>query len=98
MSTGVVRQMNNAKQTYETSKVDSRYSIGFGSEGLYGARVDSEHGKQTQALDNKDGFEELLPILETRRGFQESDSRDRVFAHLGLVGNVDLKADYGMSC
>jgi hypothetical protein len=62
MSTGVVRQMNNAKQTYERSKVDSRYSIRFGSEELYGARVDSEHGKQTQALDNKDGFEELLPF------------------------------------
>jgi hypothetical protein len=40
------------------------------------------------------GFDKLLSILEARRGFQGSDPRDRVFTHVGLVHDLELRVDY----
>jgi hypothetical protein len=92
--------MDNAKWTFERSKVDSRYTIGSGCEELttHKSGTESPFGGQQERLSEMHGFVKLLSILDTRRGFQASDSRDRLFAHLGLVENINLGADYGMNC
>jgi len=59
------------------------------------SKVDSGFGIEDKQKEH--GFDKLLSILEARRGFQGSDPRDRVFAHVGLVHNLELRVDYGIT-
>jgi hypothetical protein len=66
------------------------------------AKWNSERSKVNSGFGIEDkqkehGFGKLLSILEAHRGFQGSDPRDRVFAHVGLVHNLELRVDYGIA-
>lgn len=85
----VVSQMNNIKWIFEKSRVKSRCAIEDNpTEGPTG--WESETPTEEHDM--------LLSVLAARRGYQASDPRDRVFAHLGLVNDVGLKVDYKMTC
>ncbi|KAH8780807.1 heterokaryon incompatibility protein-domain-containing protein [Hyaloscypha finlandica] len=42
-------------------------------------------------------FEQFLSVIASRRGFNTSDPRDFIFAHIGLVQELDLAVHYGMN-
>jgi hypothetical protein len=85
----VISQMNNIKWIFERSRLKSRCAI---EDKPAGGPIGGESETPTEEHDM------LLSILEARRGYQASDPRDRVFAHLGLVDDVDLRVDYRMTC
>jgi hypothetical protein len=89
----VVSQMNNIKWIFERSRVKSRCGIEDSPIGGP-ARWEAE----VPTLIEEHGINKLLSILQARRGFQASDPKDRVFAHLGLVDDIDLRVDYRMTC
>jgi hypothetical protein len=77
--------MNAAKSAFEKLQITSRY----------GAEINS--GEESVDRDVL-AFERFLGILASRRGFDASDPRDLVFAHLGIAGVVNplsLEVDYG---
>jgi hypothetical protein len=83
----VVSQMNNIKWIFERSRVKSRCGI---EESLTEMPV----GREAETPIEEHGINNLLSILEARRGFQASDPRDRIFAHLGLVDDIYFTVDY----
>ncbi|CZR51791.1 uncharacterized protein PAC_01668 [Phialocephala subalpina] len=48
-------------------------------------------------VDRSVAFQNFTDTLAARRGFGVSDPRDMIFAHLGLMRNTDIQADYGQS-
>ncbi|KAN0113315.1 HET domain containing protein [Hyaloscypha variabilis] len=79
----VVNQMNKAKSIFEKSQVDSRYN------------TEEKAGKSTVDTVMYPEIEDpLLSVMEARRACLASDSRDRVFAHLGLAEHLNLTPDY----
>jgi hypothetical protein len=96
----VVRQMNKSKWFFERSKSESRSGIeDKHEEGAFRNRAyQTSSGWKTETSTEVGASDSLLSILEARRGFQASDPRDRVFAHLGLVEGLDIRVDYEMRC
>jgi hypothetical protein len=81
----LVAQMNAAKSAFEKLRSTSKYGIEINS---------GEGSVDRDAL----AFERFLGILDSRRGFDASDPRDLIFAHLGIAGVVNplsLEVDYG---
>jgi hypothetical protein len=78
----LVAQMNAAKSAFEKLQSTSKYST---------ENISGEGSGDRDIL----AFERFLGILDSRRGFEASDPRDLVFAHLGIVDPLILKVDYG---
>ena len=78
-------QMNTTKSAFEKLQSTSKY----------GTEISSGEGSVDRDVL---AFERFLGILDSRRGFDASDPRDLVFAHLGIAGIVNpliLEVDYG---
>jgi hypothetical protein len=81
----LVAQMNATKSAFEKLQSTSKY----------GTEISSGEGSVDRDVL---AFERFLGILDSRRGFDASDPRDLVFAHLGIAGIVNpliLEVDYG---
>jgi hypothetical protein len=81
----LVAQMNAAKSAFaafEKLQSTSKYST---------EKISGEGSVDRDIL----AFERFLGILDSRRGFDASDPRDFVFAHLGIVDPLILEVDYG---
>jgi len=90
----VVNKMNNAKCDFEKSKVEARYKTS-GESKIYTGLYPQHYKANTEMPKIND---RLLSVMEARRGYPASDSRDRVFAHLGLAEYLSFTPDYGMTC
>ncbi|KAE9375132.1 HET-domain-containing protein [Stipitochalara longipes BDJ] len=93
----VVNQMNNAKCSFEKSRAESQYNAEEKpTEPPIPPRSNSYFGRKIAIKPKIE--DQLLSVMEARRGCLASDSRDRVFAHLGLAKYIGITPDYEMTC
>lgn len=85
-----VSKMQEARSYYQTSQFVSQYP-GTNIEYAPSKPQNNSRGSSVTSLTP---LERFLNILISRRGFGVADARDIIFAHVGLVANIQVEVDY----
>jgi hypothetical protein len=95
----VISQMHKGRAKYEQSRIDLKYPENRNSK----ASTHKHFAAGTQTWSSSAtspkqvAFKSFFDILSSRRGFGASDTRDLVFAHVGMVLNLDVRVDYKLT-